>query len=189
MSIWLFQRRQAKSLFQLNRRMLVVQKHVEGNGNRNESLNSHQSRSFFSYSHRAVTLTRPTPLALGGTTSQAVPSWARNLNGIRWFRHTAASTSSIVEGAEVEVATLAASETPIKIFFASETGTAQLFSQDLAQALQEDGYETVSMQPLQEFDTNELLALHGEDTHATPAPVYVILASTTGVGEPPQHAR
>jgi NADPH-ferrihemoprotein reductase len=187
-SLWSFQRRQAKSLLQLNRRTLVLQRHVEGNGNRNVSLNSNQSRSFFSFSHRAVTLTRPTPLALGKKTSQAVPSYACNLNGIRWFRHTAASTSSVAEGAETEAATLAVSETPIKIFFASQTGTAQLFSQDLAQALHEDGYEKVSMQPLQELDTNELLALPREDTHATPAPVYIMLASTTGVGEAPQHA-
>jgi NADPH-ferrihemoprotein reductase len=189
-SLWSFQRRQAKSLLRLNRRTLVVQQHVVGNGNRNESLSSHQFRSFFSFSHRAVvTRPRPIPLALAATRSQAVPSWARNLNGNRWFHHTAVSTSSAVEGAETEVATLAASETPIKIFFASQTGTAQLFSQDLSQALQEDGYKTISVQPLQEFDTNELSVLQGEDPNATTAPIYVILASTTGIGELPEHAR
>jgi NADPH-ferrihemoprotein reductase len=190
-SLWLFQRRQAKSLSQLNRRTLVVQQEVVDNGyyngNRNELLKNHQSRSFFSFSRRPVTLTRPIPLALAATRSQAAPSWARNLNVIRWFHHTAVSTSSAVEGAEAT--TLAASDTPIKIFFASQTGTAQLFSQDLVQALQEDGYETVSMQPLQEFDTNELSVLQGEDPNGTPTPIYVILASTTGVGEPPGHAR
>jgi NADPH-ferrihemoprotein reductase len=187
-SLRLFHRRQAKSLLELNRRTVVVQQHAVGSGNRNGSLNSDQSSSFFSSSHRAVALTRPIPLALAGATSKAVPTWARNLNGIRWFHHTTASSSSEV-AAEVPEAKWAAPETPVQIFFASQTGTAQLFAQDLAQALQEDEYKTVSMQPLQEFDTNELLLLQGEYPHAKPAPVYVILASTTGVGEPPDHAR
>jgi NADPH-ferrihemoprotein reductase len=167
---------------------VVQQHHVVGNGNRNESLNSRQSRSFFSYSHRALKLTRPNPMASAATRSKVASSWTLNLNGI----HTSASTSSSVAAVErvgAEAATLVTSETPIKIFFASQTGTAQLFSQDLAQALQEDGYETVSMQPLQEFDTSALSVLQGEDPTATPTPIYVILASTTGVGESPDHSR
>jgi NADPH-ferrihemoprotein reductase len=187
-SLWLLHRRQAKSFLQSNRRAFAEHQHAAGNCNRTGSLNSHQSRSFFSYS-QAVTLTRPISLALAGATSKAVPSRARNLNGIRWFRHTSASPLSTAAAEVAEAVTSAASETPVKIFFASQTGTAQLFSQDLALALQEDGYDKISMQPLQEFDTNELLLLQGEHPHATPVPVYVILASTTGVGEPPDHAR
>lgn len=185
-NLWLLQRRQAKSLLQLNRGAVIVQQqqHAGGNDNRNESLDSHQARSFFSYSHRAATLTRPIPLASPGATSKVLPSWAYDRNGIRWFHHTASSTSSAAEAA-----VFVASETPIKIFFASQTGTAQLFGTDIAQALQEDGYETVSMQPLQDLDTSELLLVQGEHSHAMPAPVYVILASTTGVGESPDHAR
>jgi NADPH-ferrihemoprotein reductase len=190
-NLWMFHRRQAKSLLQLNRRSVVVQQHAVGT-NRNGSLSSHQSRSFFSYSRRAVTLTltRPMTLALAATTNKYVPPFARNLNGIRWFHHTAVSAAEVAEVEEAEAATLAEYETPVKIFFASQTGTAQLFSQDLAQALQEHGFKTVSMQPLDELDTSELSLSQGQSPLASiPTPVFVILASTTGAGEPPDHAR
>jgi len=65
------------------------------------------------------------------------------------------------------------------IYYASQTGTAQLFGQDLQHALAERGYNQVTMQPLQDFSLQDT----AKDT------LYLFLVSTTGVGEPPDHAR
>lgn len=67
----------------------------------------------------------------------------------------------------------------VEIYFASQTGTAQLFGQDLHQALEEQAdFTDIQVRPMHEFDAAAV----------SPEKLYLFLVSTTGVGEPPGHA-
>ena len=71
---------------------------------------------------------------------------------------------------------------PVKILYASQGGTAQIFAMQLSEALEEvPGKPDVTIQGLNE-DTPTNLLQPGEA-------LYVFLASVTGVGEPPDNAR
>lgn len=68
----------------------------------------------------------------------------------------------------------------IKILYGSQTGTAQLFANQLAEGLEENGFENVEVVGLDEKPPNELL--HPGDLH-------LVVASCAGRGEPPDNAR
>lgn len=68
----------------------------------------------------------------------------------------------------------------IRILYASQTGTAQLFANQLAEGLEDEGLEDVTVQGLDEEPPNEIL---------TPGHLHLLLTSCTGKGEPPDNAR
>lgn len=68
----------------------------------------------------------------------------------------------------------------IKILYGSQTGTAQLFANQLAEGLEESGLKNVEVVGLDEKPPNEIL--HPGDLH-------LLVASCAGRGEPPDNAR
>lgn len=79
-----------------------------------------------------------------------------------------------------EAAAINLKENPIKILYASTTGTAQLFATQLAEALEEHN-QSVTYQPMNDTDPSELLS--------DPTALYVFVTSTAGVGEFPQNGQ
>jgi sulfite reductase alpha subunit-like flavoprotein len=68
----------------------------------------------------------------------------------------------------------------IKILYGSQTGTAQLFANQLAEGLEENGVKNVEVVGLDEKPPNEILA---------PGDLHLVVASCAGRGEPPDNAR
>lgn len=70
---------------------------------------------------------------------------------------------------------------PVKILYASQGGTAQIFAVQLEEALEEQSVSEVTIQGLHE-DAPQNILQPGKAFH-------VLLAATAGVGEPPDNAR
>lgn len=68
----------------------------------------------------------------------------------------------------------------IRILYGSQTGTAQLFAHQLAEGLEDEGAEDVTVQGLDEEPPNEILA---------PGNLNLVISSCAGKGEPPDNAR
>ncbi|KAL3763952.1 hypothetical protein ACHAW5_004637 [Stephanodiscus triporus] len=68
----------------------------------------------------------------------------------------------------------------IRILYGSQTGTAQLFANQLAEGLEDKGLKNVIVQALDEKPPNEIFS---------PGDLHLVLASSTGRGEPPNNAR
>ena len=68
----------------------------------------------------------------------------------------------------------------IRILYASQTGTAQLFAHQLAEGLEDDGVDNVSVLGLDEGPAQDMLS---------PGHLHLLLTSCTGAGEPPDHSR
>lgn len=68
----------------------------------------------------------------------------------------------------------------IRILYGSQTGTAQLFASQLAESLEGKGLKNVIVQALDEKPPEEVFS---------PGDLHLVLASSTGRGEPPDNAR
>ena len=68
----------------------------------------------------------------------------------------------------------------IRILYGSQTGTAQLFASQLAESLEGKGLKNVIVQALDEKPPDEVFS---------PGALHLVLASSTGRGEPPDNAR
>jgi NADPH-ferrihemoprotein reductase len=71
---------------------------------------------------------------------------------------------------------------PVKILWASQGGTAQIFAQQLSEALEENGHDQVVIQGWHESKSPDKLLTPGEGVH-------VFLCSVAGVGEAPDNGR
>jgi len=81
---------------------------------------------------------------------------------------------------------------PVKILYASQGGTAQIFAMQLAEALEEipgGDKRDVTVQGLHEGFPPSLLGVDGNDNSEDNAAVHIFLTATAGVGEPPDNAR
>lgn len=68
----------------------------------------------------------------------------------------------------------------VRILYGSQTGTAQLFANQLAEGLEESGLKNVEVVGLDEKPPNEILS---------PGDLHLVVASCAGRGEPPDNAR
>jgi len=68
----------------------------------------------------------------------------------------------------------------IRILYGSQTGTAQLFAHQLADVLEDEGVDDVTIISLDKEPPNEIL---------TPGRLHLLLTSCAGKGEPPDNAR
>lgn len=129
---------------------------------------------------------------------RSVASSCRSLRGKTPTKQTTGSSTALLDALNPRIprgvsrsftfttdenAPLVHKYTAIKVRYASQGGTAQLFAMQLVEALQEqDAAPTVDLAPLNESSPEQ--ELRGD-----PDALYIFLSSTTGVGEPPDNGR
>jgi NADPH-ferrihemoprotein reductase len=99
----------------------------------------------------------------------------------RWFSAAVVQALSSTDQPAV-VQALSSTDQPVKILWASQCGTAQIFAHQLSEALQESGHDQVVIQGWHESKSPDTLLTPGKGLH-------VFLCSVAGVGDPPDNGR